>query len=165
MGLTATPEELEQLLVAAVPEKKAEAAAPKLEQEVVVNKYCTEFIILGSGIDPHQVRGELESKGDSLLVVSDGDVVKVHTLRRGAAEAIEAVAHGDARNSKVVGKRIEEIKMPAGTTIGAIVRQEQVIIVHHDTVIEAEDHLILFIVDKKKTREVEKLFQVGLGFL
>jgi DAK2 domain fusion protein YloV len=78
MGLTATPEELEQLLVAAVPEKKAEAAAPKLEQEVVVNKYCTEFIILGSGIDAVKIRGELEQKGDSLLVVSDGDVVKVH---------------------------------------------------------------------------------------
>jgi len=100
-----------------------------------------------------------------LAHVRRGDVVKVHTLRRGAAEAIEAVAHGDARNSKVVGKRIDEIKMPAGTTIGAIVRGEQVIIIHHDTVIEAEDHLILFIVDKKKTREVEKLFQVGLGFL
>ena len=65
----------------------------------------------------------------------------------------------------MVGRRIDEIKMPAGATIGAIVRGEQVIIVHHDTVIEAEDHVILFIVDKKKTREVEKLFQVSFGFL
>ncbi len=100
-----------------------------------------------------------------LAHVRRGDVVKVHTLRRGAAEAIEAIAHGDAKNSKVVGRRIEEVRMPVGTTIGAIVRGEEVIIVHHDTVIQAEDHLILFIVDKKKTREVEKLFQVGLGFL
>ena len=77
MGLTAAPEELEELLaeMAAPP---AVEAVPQVEQEVSVNKYCTEFIILGSGIDPHQVRGELESKGDSLLVVSDGDVVKVH---------------------------------------------------------------------------------------
>ena len=81
------------------------------------------------------------------------------------AEAIEAIAHGDAKSSKVVGRRIEEIKMPAGTTIGAIVRGDEVIIVHHDTVIQAEDHVILFIVDKKKTREVEKLFQVGFSFL
>ena len=100
-----------------------------------------------------------------LAHVRRGDVVKVHTLRRGAAEAIETIAHGDAKSSKVVGQRIEEVRMPAGTTIGAIVRGEKVIIVHHDTVIEAEDHLILFIVDKRKTRELEKLFQVGLGFL
>ena len=100
-----------------------------------------------------------------LAHVRRGDVVRVHTLRRGAAEAIEAIAHGDIKSSKVVGRRIEEIKMPAGTTIGAIVRGEEVIIVHHDTVIQAEDHVILFIVDKRKTREVEKLFQVGFSFL
>jgi len=100
-----------------------------------------------------------------LAHVRRGDVVRVHTLRRGAAEAIEAIAHGDIKSSQVVGRRIEEIKMPAGTTIGAIVRGEEVIIVHHDTVIQAEDHVILFIVDKKKTREVEKLFQVGFSFL
>ncbi|MDO9472414.1 MAG: Trk system potassium transporter TrkA [Caulobacter sp.] len=99
-----------------------------------------------------------------LAHVRRGDVVRVHTLRRGAAEAIEAVAHGDAKSSKVVGRAISEIKMPTGTTIGAIVRGEEVIIVHHNTVIQAEDHLILFIVDKKKTREVEKLFQVGFSF-
>lgn len=99
-----------------------------------------------------------------LAHVRRGDVVRVHTLRRGAAEAIEAIAHGDAKSSKVVGRRIEEIKMPAGTTIGAIVRGQEVIIVHHHTVIQAEDHIILFIIDKKKTREVEKLFQVGFSF-
>ena len=97
--------------------------------------------------------------------VRRGDVVRVHSLRRGAAEAIEAVAHGDSSNSKVVGRRLEEIDLPPGTTIGAIVRGDKVIIAHHDTVIEAEDHVILFIVNKKYTEEVEKLFSVGLGFL
>lgn len=100
-----------------------------------------------------------------LAHVRRGDVVRVHSLRRGAAEAIEAIAHGDPKSSKVVGKSISEIKMPAGTTIGAIVRGKEVIIVHHDTVIQAEDHVILFIVDKRKTRDVEKLFQVGFSFL
>ena len=74
------------------------------------------------------------------------------------------MAHGDSRTSKVVGRRIDEVKMPPGSTIGAIVRGTEVIIVHHDTVIQAEDHLILFIVDKRRTREVEKLFQMGMGF-
>ncbi len=102
--------------------------------------------------------------GSLLARVRRGDVVRVHPLRRGAAEAIEAVAHGDRNSSKVVGRRIEEIRLPVGTTIGAIVRGEQVIMAHHDTVIESEDHVILFLVDKNRIVDVEHLFQVGLTF-
>lgn len=100
-----------------------------------------------------------------LAHVRRGDVVRVYSLRRGAAEAIEAVAHGDRHSSRVVGRRLDEIKLPAGATIGAIVRGEDVLIAHHDTVIEAEDHIILFIVDKSQAGDVERLFQVGIGFL
>lgn len=110
-------------------------------------------------ISPQQV-----TIGALLTHVRRGDVVAVHSLRRGAAEAIEAVAHGDPGNSKVVGKRIEEIKLPQGTTIGAIVRGEEVLMAHHDTVIEPEDHVILFLVDKRRIGEVERLFQVGITF-
>lgn len=103
--------------------------------------------------------------GTLLAHVRRGDVVVVHSLRRGAAEAIEAIAHGDDLSSKVVGKRIEQIKLPKGTTIGAIVRGDQVLMAHHDTVIESEDHVILFLVDKKQIREVERLFQVGIMYI
>ena len=103
--------------------------------------------------------------GSLLTHVRRGDVVMVHALRRGAAEAIEAVAHGDPSSSKVVGRMIGEIKLPEGTSIGAIVRGEDVIIAHHDTVIESEDHVILFLVDKRRINEVERLFQVGITFL
>ncbi|MBN3562017.1 Trk system potassium transporter TrkA [Aliamphritea spongicola] len=102
--------------------------------------------------------------GSLLTHVRRGDVAAVHSLRRGAAEALEAVAHGDKRNSKVVGKAIEDIDLPAGTTIGAIVRKDQVLIAHDDVVVENDDHVILFLIDKRKIREVERLFQVGLGF-
>jgi len=103
--------------------------------------------------------------GTLLAHVRRGDVVVVHSLRRGAAEAIEAVAHGDSATSKVVGREVQEIKLPPGTTIGAIVRGDEVVIAHHDTVIEAEDHVILFLVDKKHIPEVERLFQVGITFI
>ena len=93
-----------------------------------------------------------------------GDVVKVHSLRRGAAEAMEAIAHGDKASSKVVGRAIEDIDLPEGTTIGAIVRNDEVLIAHDDTVVESDDHVILFLVDRKKIREVERLFQVGFSF-
>lgn len=103
--------------------------------------------------------------GTLLKHVRLGDVVEVHSLRRGAAEAIEAIAHGDESSSKVVGRSIEHIDLPKGTNIGAIVRGEDVIIAHHDTVIESEDHVILFLQDKLRVPEVEKLFQVGVTFL
>ena len=103
--------------------------------------------------------------GSLLAHIRRGDVAAVHSLRRGAAEAIEAVAHGDQRTSKVVGRRVEEIKLPRGTTIDAIVRGDDVIIAHHDTLIEADDHVILFLSDKSRIADVEKLFQVGVTFL
>ncbi|NNE63573.1 MAG: Trk system potassium transporter TrkA [Gammaproteobacteria bacterium] len=115
--------------------------------------------LIDIAISPHQV-----TIGALLAHIRRGDVVAVHALRRGSAEAIEAIAHGDNTSSKVVGKSIDQIKLPAGTTIGAIVRDEQVIIAHHDTVIESEDHVILFLTDKRKIRDVEKLFQVGITY-
>jgi trk system potassium uptake protein TrkA len=96
--------------------------------------------------------------------VRQGEIVNVHSLRHGAAEAIEVVVKGDLRSSKVVGRALEDIPLPKGTTIGAIVRDGEVIIAHHDVVIKSEDHIILFLPDKKKVHEVERLFQVGLGF-
>lgn len=111
-------------------------------------------------ISPEQI-----TIGALLTHVRRGDIVAVHSLRRGAAEAIEVIAHGDGGNSKVVGRLVEEIELPEGTTIGAIVRGDEVIIAHHDTVIEAEDHVIMFLVDKKKIHDVEHLFQVGVTFI
>jgi trk system potassium uptake protein TrkA len=101
----------------------------------------------------------------SLLThVRKADVVKVHSLRRGAAEAIEAIAHGDARNSKVVGRSIKDVELPPGTSIGAIVRGDEVFIAHDDVIVEPDDHVILFLVDKKQVAAVERLFQVGITF-
>jgi len=108
---------------------------------------------------------QLATIGGLLAHIRRGDVVVVHSLRRGAAEAIEAVAPGDRKSSRVVGRAVGDIRLPAGTTIGTIVRHDQVIMAHHDTVIEAEDHVILFLVDKKRITEVERIFQVGITFL
>ncbi len=103
--------------------------------------------------------------GKLLAHVRRGDVVAVHSLRRGAAEALEAVVHGDRDSCRVTDRRIEEIELPPGTTIGAIVRGEEVLMAHHDTRIAAGDHVIVFVTDKKIVPRVEKLFQVGARFL
>ena len=111
-------------------------------------------------ISPQQV-----TIGSLLAHVRRGDVSKVHSLRRGAAEAIEAVAHGSSNESKVVGRKIEDIQLPRGSAIVALVREDEVVFAHHDTVIETDDHVILFMTDRRKIERIEELFQVGVSFV
>ncbi|UZE29191.1 Trk system potassium transporter TrkA [Pseudomonas asplenii] len=129
----------------------------------IINNPAYVDLIQGGDIDI-AISPQLATIGTLLAHVRRGDIVSVHSLRRGAAEAIEAIAHGDMNSSKVIGRAIENIAMPPGTTIGAIIRDEEVLIAHDDTVIQAGDHVILFLVDKKHIRDVEKLFHVGLSF-
>tara|TARA_X000000950_G_C13871692_1_gene643172 strand:- start:1037 stop:2173 length:1137 start_codon:yes stop_codon:yes gene_type:complete len=103
--------------------------------------------------------------GALLAHIRRGDVVAVHSLRKGYAEAIEAVAHGDHKTSKVVGRKIKEIKLPASASIGAIVRSDEVIIAEPETLIESEDHVIIYLADKHKVSDVERLFQVSATFI
>jgi trk system potassium uptake protein len=97
--------------------------------------------------------------GTLLAHVRRGDVVRVHSLRRGAAEAIEAVVHGTQGRSRVIGRRVEQIALPQGASIVAIVRGDRVIMGHHDTMIEAEDHVIIFLSDRRHIDAVSRLFQ------
>jgi trk system potassium uptake protein TrkA len=115
--------------------------------------------LIDIAISPQQV-----TIGTLLAHVRRGDVAAVHSLRRGAAEAIEAIAHGDERSSKVVGRKIVDLPLPLGTTIGAIVRGDEVLIATGQLVIKSDDHVILFVVDKKRIAEVERLFQVAVTF-
>ncbi len=97
--------------------------------------------------------------------VRKGDIVKVASLKQGLAEGIEVIAHGDQESSKVVGRQIKELKLPQGAIVGAIVRNDEVLIGHKSTIIEANDRVILFVNDKKYVSEIEKLFQVSSFFL
>jgi trk system potassium uptake protein TrkA len=129
------------------------------------------------GLSPAQI-----SIGSLLTFCRRGDVARVHSLRRGAAEALELVVHGDGKSSKVVGRRIDELPVIKGAHIAAVVRETgdtrvvqmdgflvdkqvaRVIIPHHDTVIEENDHVVVFCTRKRQVAQVEKLFQVSAGF-
>ena len=144
----------------------------------LINRKAYADLVQGTAIDiaispSHTVIGEL------LAFVRRGDVEAVHSLRRGAAEALEGIVRGDRRSCKLAGRRLDEIKLPTGAQIGALVRglhrpdgsdvapdqaKPQVIITHHDTVIEPNDHVIVFIPRKRSVREVEKLFQPAATF-
>lgn len=130
----------------------------------LINRAAYVELLEGSDVDV-VISPKLATISKLLAHVRHGDVVAVHSLRRGAAEAIEAVAHGDKRTSRVIGRAICEINLPPGTTIGAIVREEDVLIAHHDMVIQAGDHVILFLIDKRHIAKVEKLFEVNIKHL
>ena len=144
----------------------------------VINRRAYADLVQGTAIDiaispSHAVLGEL------LAFVRRGDVEAVHSLRRGAAEALEAIVRGDRKTCKMAGRRIDEVGLPAGAQVGALVRglhrsdgseagadaKPQVIIAHHDTVVLPNDHVIVFVPRKRMVREVEKLFQVSATFL
>ncbi len=130
----------------------------------LINKPSYAELIESGSIDV-AISPQTVTIGSLLAHVRRGDVVRVHSLRRGAAEALEVVVHGDADSSKVIGRRIEDITLPEGTTLGAVVRGEDVIIAHHDTTVQADDHLILFLTDRRHLDAVEKLFQGSASFL
>lgn len=131
---------------------------------VLINRSAYVDLVHGAEIDV-AISPQSATISALLTHIRHGDIVNVHSLRRGAAEAIEAVAHGDMKTSKVVGRSIGELQLPLGCTIGAIVRGEDVLIAHDRTRIDNGDHVILFLTEKKYIGEVEKLFQVGVGFI
>lgn len=130
----------------------------------LINRPAYVDLVQGSADIDVAVSPQQATIGSVLAHIRRGDVVNVHSLRRGAAEAIEAVAHGDRHSSRVVGRRIDEIRLPEGVSIGAVVRGDEVLMGQGGVVIEPEDHLILFLVDKRRIRDVERLFQVGVTF-
>ncbi|MCP5267631.1 MAG: Trk system potassium transporter TrkA [Zoogloeaceae bacterium] len=147
----------------------------------LINRRAYADLVQGGPIDiaisPAQV-----SIGSLLAHVRHGDVAQVHSLRRGAAEALEMIVHGDEKNSKVVGRRIGELPVIKGAIIAAIVRnmdqyedvlydgrilkkrRGHVVIAHKDVVIRTGDHVIVFCLNKKVVKKVEKLFAVGFHF-
>lgn len=119
--------------------------------------------------------------GELLAHVRRGDVQAVHSLRRGVAEALEIVARGDRKSSRVVGRRVDELRLPPEVNIGLIVRglpvpgengepaepivaEPEVIIPRSHTVIESNDHVVFFLPNKRLVQDVEKLFRVSATF-
>src|SRR5437660_1215795 len=128
----------------------------------LINKPSYTELVESSSIDI-AISPQTITIGSLLAHVRRGDVVPVHALQRGAAEAIEAIVHGDERSSRGVGKMVGQIALPEGASIGAVVRGEEVIMAHHDTLVQADDHVILFLADRRHLEAVERLFLRSAG--
>lgn len=129
----------------------------------LINRMAYGELMQGSHIDI-AISPSQATMSELLRHVRRGDVVVAHRLRQGVAEAVEAVAHGDRRTSKVVGRRVSEIRLPTGASIGALVRGEDIIMPDGQTMIEADDHVIVFVPSRQQMARVEKLFQVSASF-
>ena len=129
----------------------------------LINQASYVDIVQGRDIDV-AISPEQVTISALLTHIRRGQVSQVHSLRRGAAEAIETTALGDERSSKVVGRPIGDVPLPDGCAIGAIVRDEEVLIAHDNIVIQENDHVILFVSDKKHVAAIEKLFSIETMF-
>ncbi|QLB20618.1 Trk system potassium transport protein TrkA [Vespertiliibacter pulmonis] len=131
---------------------------------VLVQKMAYLHLIQGGTIDivlsPQQATISALSS-----YVRKSDIVKVASFKQGLVEGIEVIAHGDNQSSKVVGRKIKELKLPQGAIIGAIVRNGEVFIAHKSTEIMENDRVILLVNDKKQITEIEKLFQISTFFI
>ena len=130
----------------------------------LINRPAYAELVEGGTIDiavsPQQV-----TLGALLTWIRQGTMVRVHSLRRGMAEAIEAVAVGDRRTSKVIGRALDDLQLPEAATIGGVLRGEKLLIAHHDVVIEPNDHVIVFLVDKRQLPKVEALFRTDATWI
>ncbi|MBS3955830.1 MAG: Trk system potassium transporter TrkA [Methylomicrobium sp.] len=114
-------------------------------------------LLAGSEIDVVVLPNQ-ETLGSILKHVRKGDVARVSSLCGGSAEAIEAIAHKDSKGLSVVGQRVDEIKLPSGVVLGALIRNKEVIPIHHNTVFEENDHIVMFALDKKLVKNIESYF-------
>ena len=62
-----------------------------------------------------------------------------------------SVAHGSRASRASSAGASRRFTLPDGATIGAIVRGDEVIMAHHDTMIERDDHVILFLSDRRQS--------------
>ncbi len=115
-------------------------------------------LVPGTGIDVTVLPNQ-ETLGSILKHVRRGDVAQVTSLCGGTAEAIEAIAHASDEENSVVGRSVDSIKFPAGIVMGALIRNSEVIPIHHDTVFAENDHVVMFAMDKKLDSNIEQTFK------
>ena len=92
--------------------------------------------------------------------IRPGKIVSVVPLKGEHAEAIEAEA---LETSDIVNIPLSKVKIPKGAIVGAVVRDDEIIIPRGDTIIRPKDHLIIFALQRVLPK-LEKLLTVKLEY-
>ncbi len=121
----------------------------------LVNKTAYAELVRNSAIDivfsPDRI-----TAASILRYARRGEVVQVFPIHRGGAEVMEAAVQPGA---PIIGKRVDQINLPDGVMLGAITRGDLVLEVHHDTVFEEGDYVVMFLLNKALLPAVGKYFQ------
>jgi len=125
----------------------------------ILNHLSYTKLLPGTGIDL-AVLPNLETLGSILKHVRRGDVAQISLLRNGTAEAIEAIAHKGTGENSVVGRKVDTVKLPEGIVLGALIRNNEAIAIHHDSIFQEGDHVVMFTLDKKLIAIIEEKFQL-----
>jgi trk system potassium uptake protein TrkA len=125
----------------------------------LINKRTYEPLVTPLGIDvvvsPRNI-----TVSTVLQHVRRGRIHSVHTLREGFGELIEAEA---LKTSSLVNTPLKDVNLPAGVLLGAIVRENEIIMPRGNTVVQAGDRVVLF-ATAEEVRKVEKMFSVQLEY-
>ena len=85
--------------------------------------YDTQFVILGSGLDPEAIRGGIASLGDSVLVVGDGEAVKVHVHTDSPGKALDlGIAEGQVTSVIIENMQLQFEEFRAATDRASLVK-------------------------------------------
>ena len=125
----------------------------------LINKHSYAQMMTALGIDA-VVNPRVITVSSILQHVRRGRIRGIYSVREDFGEVIEAEA---LETSSLVGKPLRDTRLPTGVIIGAVIRDGKVIVPRGDTVINAQDRVILF-ATYESVRNVEKLFAVRLDF-
>lgn len=101
------------------------------------------------------ISAKLSSVDAILKFIRKGNIKNVYTIFEGQAEAIEFIVGGS--NQNIVGKKIMDLKLPAGCLIITVQRHRKTIIPTGSFVIEEGDSLITFVAHDEISK-LEELF-------
>ncbi len=92
-----------------VSEVKEQASFSDFDGEDITFTYCTEFIISRENdMDPEKLREFLSSLGDSLVLVDDEEIIKVHVHTNDPGKALhEAMDYGSFVTVKIENMRLQ----------------------------------------------------------
>lgn len=128
----------------------------------LVNRNAYVELIEDSSID-YAISPQLITIGRILTKLRRGNMIKVHRLKNGDAEAIELIVRGDKNSSQVIGRELSAIELPPGSSIMAVVREDKIYLNAPHLVIQAGDHVIVLLLKRRYVRQIEALFQVNLA--
>lgn len=125
----------------------------------LVNTVALAGLIGDLGVDM-QVNPRGVTVSRILRHVRRGRIRGLYSVLEGRAELIEAEA---LETSPLVGVPLRELDVFEGMRLGAIYRNGKIILPRGDTVLQAQDRVVLF-AEAARVKRVEQLFRVSLEF-